>query len=85
MDYQIAALKESNKNFAFDLEKTRLWAIAAEEELDEAKANAKELLEEINKIKVHVQTLIAERDKAKADLIVVEAEKAILLEIINSS
>jgi uncharacterized protein YeaO (DUF488 family) len=85
MDYQIAALKESNKTFAFDLEKTRQWAIAAEEELDEAKANAKELLEEINKIKVHVQTLIAERDKAKADLIVVEAEKAILLEIINSS
>lgn len=85
MEYTIAALKESNNTLAFDLEKTRQWAIAAEEELDEAKANAKELLEEINKIKVHVENLIAERDKAKADLIIIEAEKAILLEIINSS
>jgi len=85
MDYQIAALKESNKTLAFDLEKTRLWAIAAEEELDQAKANAKELLNEINKIKIHVETIITERDKAKADLVLAETEKAILLEIVNGS
>ena len=83
--YAIAALKESNKILAFDLEKTRLWAIAAEEELDQAKANMKELLEEINKIKEQVHTLIAEKDKATADLAASEAEKAILLEIVNTS
>jgi len=85
MEYQIAALKESNKTFAFDLEKTRLWAIAAEEELEMAKANIKELLEELNKIKEHMQILIAEKDKAKDDLAASEAEKNILLEIVNSS
>jgi len=84
MEYTIAALKESNKILAFDLEKTRLWAIAAEEELSQAKANVKELLDEINKIKENVQTLIAEKDKAIADLAASEAEKAILLEIVNS-
>ncbi len=78
MEYAIAALKESNKILAFDLEKTRLWAIAAEEELEQAK-------EEIRKIKEHMHTLIAEKDKAVADLAVSEAEKAILLEIVNTS
>jgi cell division protein FtsB len=84
-EYCIAVLKESNKVLAFDLEKTRLWAIAAEEELDNAKASVKELLEEINKIKENVKNLIAEKDKATADLAASEAEKAILLEIVNTS
>ena len=45
----------------------------------------KDLLEEIYKIKEQVHTLIAEKDKAKADLAASEAEKGVLLEIINSS
>lgn len=85
MEYAIAALKESNKILAFDLEKTRLWAIAAEEELEQAKGSVKDLLEEIRKIKEHIHTLIAQKDKAIADLAASEAEKAILLEVINSS
>jgi hypothetical protein len=83
--YAIAALKESNKILAFDLEKTRLWAIAAQEELEQAKGSVKDLLEEIHKIKEHMHTLIAEKDKAIADLAASEAEKAILLEIVNTS
>ncbi len=84
MDYQIAALKESNKMFAFDLEKTRLWAIAAEEELDTAKADIKYLVDELNKLNAKLMAAIAEAEKAKADLVIAESEKAILLEIINS-
>ena len=84
MDYQIAALKESNKTLTFDLEKTRLWAIAAEEELDTAKADIKYLVDELNKLNAKLMAAIAEAEKAKADLVVVEAEKAILMEIVGS-
>jgi multidrug resistance efflux pump len=85
MEYTIAALKESNKMFAFDLEKTRMWAIAAEEELDAAKAEVKELLAEINKLRAELAEANANAAKAKADLLTCEAEKSILLEIVNSS
>lgn len=84
MDYQIAALKESNKTLAFDLEKTRLWAIAAEEELDTAKADIKYLVDELNKLNTKLLAAIDEATKAKADLVICEAEKTILMEIVSS-
>jgi hypothetical protein len=84
MEYTIAALKESHKTLTFDLEKTRLWAIAAEEELDTAKADIKYLVDELNKLNAKLNLAIAETEKAKADLVICEAEKAILLEIVGS-
>ena len=85
MEYTIAALKQTNHDLAFDLEKTRRWAIAAEEELDETKAGVNELILEINKLRIEVAEANAKAAKASNDLAACEAEKAILLEIVNSS
>ena len=91
-DAQIARLKESNKDLAFDLEKTRQWAIAAEEELDVWKAEVNDLVEQINKLNAEVTEAKAEADKAKADLAeanaqvaACQAEKDILIQILNAS
>ena len=85
MEYTIASLKESNKTLAFDLEKTRQWAIAAEEELDDAKAHIKDLIEQLNTLNGKLQIATDEANKAKADLVVCETEKSILLEIVNNN
>jgi len=83
--YQIAALKESNKMLAFDLEKTRLWAIAAEEELDEAKLRAKTMISNLEELKNQLLTAKAEAEKAIAALKVAQAENDTLMEIMNVS
>jgi chromosome segregation ATPase len=85
MEHTIAALKQSKIDLAFDLEKTRQWAIAAEEELDQAKAGVNELILEINKLRIELAEANAKALKASNDLAACEAEKAILLEIVNSS
>lgn len=84
MEYTIAALKESNKTLTFDLEKTRQWAIAAEEELDTAKADIKDLIEQLNELNAKLRIANDEVKKAKDELIVCQAEKSILLEIVNN-
>jgi len=82
--YQIAALKESNKMLAFDLEKTRLWAIAAEEELDEAKIQVKAMTSNLEELKNQLLAAKAEAEKALASLKLAQAENETLMEIMNS-
>jgi len=80
---EIAALKESNRMLAFDLEKTRLWAIAAEEELDEAKLQAKAMTSTLEELK---NQLLAAKEAAEKALVALqksEAEKDTLMEIIH--